>query len=192
MRHPRAGNPLPGDSPWDRRSRGRRVSGGCDAGCAALAGRSPHDAPPTPVHPPATCRVVARAGPFAMFPGSLRNGVELPCGVDEHGAEDALPGAAEGWRVAVPRPANRRVRSTPRHAACSGSRRSALAMVWLERHDRPRSWRAAIAFPESPAPATPCAPRGAKPTISSPPLTSDSNRLPSGAPSPNPAILPRP
>ena len=36
------------------------------------------------------------------------------------------------------RPANRRVRSTPRHAACSGSRRSALALVWVERHDRPR------------------------------------------------------
>ena len=31
-------------------------------GCGAPDGRSPHDAPPTaPVHPPATCRVVARA-----------------------------------------------------------------------------------------------------------------------------------
>ena len=66
---PRAGNPLPGDSPWDRRSRGRRVSGGCGAGCAALAGRSPHDAPPTPVHPPATLPGRRAGGPFAVFPG---------------------------------------------------------------------------------------------------------------------------
>ena len=131
---PRAGNPLPGVSLWGRRSRGRRVSGGCGAGCAALAGRSPHDAPPTPVHPPATCRVVARADRSPCSPGSLRNGVELPCGVDEHGAEDALPGAGSRYR----RPANRRARSTPRHAACSGSRGSALALVWVERHDHPR------------------------------------------------------
>ena len=78
---------------------GRGVSGGCGGGCAAPAGRSRRDAPPAaPVHPPATCRVVAGADSFGVFPGPLRNGVQWPGGVDEHGAEGALPGAAEGWR----------------------------------------------------------------------------------------------
>ena len=96
-------------------------------------------------------------GPFAVFPGPLRNGVELPCGVDE-----ARSGrAAEGWRVRYRRPADRRVKSD--HGGKTGrpfasrpvilptysvagqvrpavtlelrGRRSAL--VWVGRHDHP-------------------------------------------------------
>ena len=124
--------------------------------------------------------------------GSLRNGVELPCGVDEHGAEDALPGAAEGWRVAVP-PASEP--ESQEHAAARGVLREPRVRigVGLGRAARPPPTPGGrpIAFPKSPAHATPCAPRGAKPCQAHhlvATLTSDSNRLPSGAPSRNPAV----
>ena len=71
-------------------------------------------------------------------------------------------------------------RSTPRHAACSGAG-SALALVSVERHAPPVPWWAAIAFPMSPAHATPAHRLVAD-------VDADSNRLPSGAPSGIPAV----
>ena len=127
---------------WMRRSR-RSVTSRCTTNCT----RSP------------ACHLPGRraSGPFALLRGPLRNGMEAPGGVDEHGAEGGLPGAAEGWRSRYRRPRDRRVksdhggtagrpsaesrsvigprvpwrdesarrftleRSTPRHAACSGT-----------------------------------------------------------------------
>ena len=169
---PRAGNPLPGDSPWDRRSRGRRVSGGCGAGCPALVGRSPHDAPPHPFtrSPPAGSspgRTVRRV-PRVRYVTVSNCLVVLTNTEQKTRHQERRKAGGSRYR----RPANRRVRSTPRHAACSGSRGSALALVWVERHDRPRP----LAGGPSPSRSLPrtrrhalhAAPSPAKPTISSP------------------------
>ena len=116
----------------------------------------------------------ARSGGLdAKAPGG-RGRRRLPCDVDEHGAESALAGAAEGSGVPVPLASGRESQERPRrnggttfrresvgHAAmCSVAgrvrpavhpgaehaaprsvlrgRRSALALVWVERHDDPQ------------------------------------------------------
>ena len=121
-----------------------------------------HDAPPTAtVHRPATCRVVAWADHSRC--SRVRYVTVWNCLVvlTKHGAEGALPGAAEGWRVRYRRPADRRVKSdhggkTGRPFAsrpvilptCSvaGQVRPAVtlelrgrrsALVWVGRHDHP-------------------------------------------------------
>ena len=134
-----------------------------------------HDAPPTaPVHPTATCRVVARADRRCSRRSPVRyvTAQQSSCGVDEHGAAGALPGAAEGWRAEEWRDELRREScrscghvfsgrtSPPGGSLWSGARRGTRRApgpkvgvgVDLGRAARPppRPWWAAIAFPKSP------------------------------------------
>ena len=177
------------------RGGGRRVT----RGCGVLTGLSLHDAPPTaPVHPPATCGGGTRADRCSRcFPVgyvTVCNSLVVLTNTERQGRYRKR---RKGWRVPVPPASDRRSAShhdgTGRpparvrvgHAttwSVAGRVRPAVhagpkvgvGVVWVEQHGRPSPVVGRHRLPEVPALATPCAPRGAKPAASSPPLDADS------------------
>ena len=187
---------------------GRRVSGGC----AAPAGRPPRDAlPAAPVRPPATCRGVAGADRSGCSRGRYVTVRNRLVGVDgtERKARYQERRKAGGSRSR--RPADGRVKSdhggtvgrlsaesrsdirprvpwrdqSPGGPHWSGARRGTRRAAGLGRHWRSSrsSVTTAPRSPGLPSPSRSLLRTRHQPTVSSPTVDADSNRLPSGAPS---------
>ena len=110
-----------------------------------VAGRSRCTTTAT-VHRPATCRVVAWADRSRC--SRVRYVTVWNCLVvlTKHGAEGALPGAAEGWRVRYRRPADRRVKERSRRndGTTLASRPVILPRVpWPDKSARRSLWSGA-------------------------------------------------